>query len=146
MGSKQTVDDHEPRGSLAGKIGVERTSISRIITGKERPRPEQIGWMERALCIDASELLFEAALSPELQRLIDRLRSAIDRIAGSNASATKRWPKSSSFGCDFNGSRERRFAAAEAKWLERARTLGRRRRRCLRQHERVDARLQMKSS
>lgn len=35
------------QSSLARRSGVERTLISRIIAGKAKPRPEQIGWMAK---------------------------------------------------------------------------------------------------
>lgn len=77
--------------SLARKSGVERTVISRIITGKARPRLEQIGWIATALRIDANDLLLDANLSPELQDLVIRLRAAMTRIAELERERNEAW-------------------------------------------------------
>lgn len=68
------------QSSLARKSGVERTVICRIMTGKARPRPEQIGWMAKALGVDSSELLLEADLPQELQDLVTRMRERIGQL------------------------------------------------------------------
>jgi transcriptional regulator with XRE-family HTH domain len=68
------------QSALAKRSGVERTVINRMISGKAKPRHEQIGWMAQALGVDAYELLIHADPS-ELRRLTEQLHEARARIA-----------------------------------------------------------------
>ena len=65
---------------LSRHSGIERTVINRMISGKIRPRPEQIAWMAKSLGVDAHELMAAAELPTELRELVAQLRDANARI------------------------------------------------------------------
>jgi transcriptional regulator with XRE-family HTH domain len=65
---------------LAKKSGVERSVINRVISGKARPRFEQLEWIAKVLGVDAYELMRTAELSSDLRLLFDQLCAARERI------------------------------------------------------------------
>jgi transcriptional regulator with XRE-family HTH domain len=69
------------QSTLSRKSGVERTAICRIISGKARPRHEQIGWIAKALGVDTFDLWTAADQPEEVRKLLEQLREATDRIS-----------------------------------------------------------------
>ena len=71
------------QSALARRSGVERTMINRMISGKTKPRHEQIDWMAQALGVDASEL-HRHTDPPDVVRMLveqlDRARGEIERL------------------------------------------------------------------
>ena len=65
---------------LAKKAGIERSMVSRIISGKARAKVEHLGWIAQVLSIDVHELLSYADLSPDVRFLFDQLCVARTRI------------------------------------------------------------------
>jgi transcriptional regulator with XRE-family HTH domain len=68
------------QSTLAKKSGVERSVINRIISGKARPRLEQLDWIARVLAVDVHELMLIADLPSEVRDLFEQLCSARERI------------------------------------------------------------------
>ena len=65
---------------LARKSGVERSLISRMLSGKARPRIEQLDWIARVLVVDLYDLIGIADLSSDTRFLFDELCAARVRI------------------------------------------------------------------
>ena len=69
------------QSALSRRSGVERTVINRMISGKAKPRPEQIDWMAQALGVDMCELLKHADPPDGVRTLAAQLAEARARIA-----------------------------------------------------------------
>ena len=65
---------------LAKKTGVERSVLNRIISGKARPKIEQLDWIAEVLDADVHELMRTADLASDLRYLFDQLCAAHERI------------------------------------------------------------------
>lgn len=95
------------QSTLSRKSGVERTVICRILSGKARPRHEQIGWFAKALGVDTFDLWAAAEQPDEVHRLLEQLRDATDRIAALERDLERSRATSDRLATELRAERER---------------------------------------
>jgi transcriptional regulator with XRE-family HTH domain len=68
------------QSAFATKTGIERTELSRILSGKKAPHPDQILWIAEALEIAAEVLLEGAEMPSGYRKAMQKGEEAVHRV------------------------------------------------------------------